>query len=242
MQTPDAATLLRVWEAGAGQPPHERALLLLAATWPAVAEAELVAWSLGQRDAALLQLRTRLFGQQLDSVADCPQCQTRLELKPDLADLQTTYAQHTELACRFSVPSGDYQMQLSIPTTATLRKLAHAPGRAALLQQCASEVLCNGQPCAAAALPPDAVAEIARRLDEADAQANVQLALRCVACRHEFTLLFDVLTFLWTELDAWAQRLLREVHLLARAYGWSEAEILALSAARRRRYLDMVLA
>ena len=37
-----------------------------------------------------------------------------------------------------------------------------------------------------------------------------------------------------------AKRLLMDVHLLARAYGWSEAEVLALSPARRRFYLEMV--
>jgi hypothetical protein len=30
------------------------------------------------------------------------------------------------------------------------------------------------------------------------------------------------------------------VHALAYAYGWSEADILAMSAPRRRRYLSMI--
>ncbi|HEX2516118.1 MAG TPA: phage baseplate protein, partial [Chloroflexota bacterium] len=37
-----------------------------------------------------------------------------------------------------------------------------------------------------------------------------------------------------------ARRLLREVHTLARAYGWREAEILALPGRRRQTYLDLV--
>ena len=37
-------------------------------------------------------------------------------------------------------------------------------------------------------------------------------------------------------------RILREVHTLAAAYGWSEAEILALSPARRRVYLELAAA
>jgi hypothetical protein len=35
---------------------------------------------------------------------------------------------------------------------------------------------------------------------------------------------------------------LREVHVLASANGWSEAEILALSPQRRQRYLEIVTA
>jgi hypothetical protein len=34
--------------------------------------------------------------------------------------------------------------------------------------------------------------------------------------------------------------LLTEVHRLAQAYGWREAEILALSEARRHAYLELV--
>ncbi len=39
-----------------------------------------------------------------------------------------------------------------------------------------------------------------------------------------------------------AERLLREVHTLARAYGWSEGAILELGSARRERYLELVRA
>jgi hypothetical protein len=37
-----------------------------------------------------------------------------------------------------------------------------------------------------------------------------------------------------------ARSLLAEVHSLARAYGWTESEILALSPQRRSTYLEMV--
>ncbi len=78
-------------------------------------------------------------------------------------------------------------------------------------------------------------------MEEADPQGNVQLALDCPACGHRWLQAFDILTYLWREIDDWAQRTLREVHLLASAYGWSEQAILALSARRRHMYLEMVL-
>jgi hypothetical protein len=52
--------------------------------------------------------------------------------------------------------------------------------------------------------------------------------------------MFDIGAFLWEEIAAQARRLLREVHTLARAYGWREADILVMSAARRQAYLEMV--
>jgi hypothetical protein len=51
---------------------------------------------------------------------------------------------------------------------------------------------------------------------------------------------FDIASYFWDEINAWANRILREVHILASRYGWSERDILALSPWRRQFYLDMV--
>ncbi len=51
---------------------------------------------------------------------------------------------------------------------------------------------------------------------------------------------FDILSYLWTEIEDWAQRLLVDVHTLAVSYGWSERDILALSPRRRRMYLELL--
>ena len=78
------------------------------------------------------------------------------------------------------------------------------------------------------------------RMAQADPQANIQLALGCPACGHSWLALFDIVGFFWREIDTWARRVLRDIHTLALAYGWSEAEILALSPWRRQFYLEMV--
>jgi hypothetical protein len=53
---------------------------------------------------------------------------------------------------------------------------------------------------------------------------------------------FDVADYLWQELHAWAKDVLRSVHALAVAYGWREADVLALSPTRRRIYLELARA
>ena len=68
----------------------------------------------------------------------------------------------------------------------------------------------------------------------ADPMADIHLALNCPSCEHKWEAPFDIVAFLWREISAAARRLLREVHTLASAYGWTETEILALSPARRR--------
>jgi hypothetical protein len=49
-----------------------------------------------------------------------------------------------------------------------------------------------------------------------------------------------VAALLWVEVEAGAIALVQDVHLLAAAYGWSEAEVLGLGPARRRAYLELV--
>jgi hypothetical protein len=75
---------------------------------------------------------------------------------------------------------------------------------------------------------------------ELDSNANVQLALACPICHHHWSAPFDIGLFLWSELSAWAHKRLEEVHRLASAYGWTEAEILQLSPIRRQYYLEAI--
>ncbi len=92
----------------------------------------------------------------------------------------------------------------------------------------------------ALALPAEVAEAVAQRMAEADPQADPQLAMHCPSCGHAWSAGLDIAAYLWAEVDAWARRTLREVHALASAYGWSEGEILALSAARRQAYLDLI--
>ena len=73
----------------------------------------------------------------------------------------------------------------------------------------------------------------------ADPQADVTFSITCPACGHAWQAIFDIVSFFWREVNAWSYRLLYEVHLLASAYGWREADILAMSPWRRQCYLEM---
>jgi hypothetical protein len=100
-------------------------------------------------------------------------------------------------------------------------------------------------PAAIAADMPDAVFEtlasaMAGAVAAADPQAEIELALTCPACRLQWRTPFDIVNFLWDEIDRWAARILGEVHILASNYGWSERDILALHPGRRQYYLDLV--
>jgi hypothetical protein len=112
--------------------------------------------------------------------------------------------------------------------------------RLALLEGCLLAGRREGQPVLAADLPADVTRALAARLDELDPLANISLPLTCPACGHAWEVILDIVSFFWAEINAWAERLVREVHTLAWAYGWREADILAMTARRRQKYLDLV--
>ena len=65
------------------------------------------------------------------------------------------------------------------------------------------------------------------------------IALRCPVCAHAWSQDFDIAAFFWAELEGRVERILREIHALAGAYGWTETEILELPPGRRQRYLEL---
>ncbi len=68
----------------------------------------------------------------------------------------------------------------------------------------------------------------------------MRFELSCPACGHGWLTPLDAPGYLWREIETQARRLLHEVHALASAYGWREADILAMTARRRWAYLEML--
>lgn len=88
----------------------------------------------------------------------------------------------------------------------------------------------------------DESALLAGRLSDLDPLAEVLVDLRCELCGERWQALFDIVTFFWNELHARSRRLLQEIDLLARTYGWTEGEVLRMSEQRRGLYVEMALA
>ncbi len=240
MRALTAAALLDVWERAYGQTPAAQALALLGAACPETPPADLAVWPVGRRDGTLLALRAQTFGPALTAQATCPACGERLELPLAAADLAASGAAPD--AAPLHVTLDGYDVEFRVPAAGDLAALAAAGPDAArwLLARCVRVATHDGAACAAEALPPAVVAAVAERMAAADPLADIRLALTCPACDHAWRAPFDIVSYLWAEVDAWAYRLLREVHTLAAAYGWSEEAILALSPWRRQCYLGML--
>ncbi|MEM9318231.1 MAG: hypothetical protein AAGA70_04405 [Pseudomonadota bacterium] len=85
---------------------------------------------------------------------------------------------------------------------------------------------------------PEFRATVEDALSEADPLLGPEMALQCAACGHEFSLPVDLAALLWQQVANTARPLMQEVIRLSRALGWSEQDILAMPAARRRLYLS----
>jgi len=234
--------LLKVWEQGASLSSAERALLLLAAAYTEVTPEQIAQLSVGQRDRHLLALREQTFGSQLDGIATCPSCAVRLEFRVNAADICSTPLKEPDAVLEMT--RAGYFVQFRLPNSLDLASLDSAAdpetNRQHLLQSCVIMARRGRVEVAAAELPAEVGTAIAQRMVAADPQADVQLALACPHCQHTWQTPFDIVSYFWSEIQAWADRLLREVHSLASAYGWREAEVLALSPWRRQSYLQLI--
>ena len=170
----------------------------------------------------------------------CPACGEYLEFTFSAEDFHLMPTQPPPEA--LVVKRDGYEVTFTLPNSLNVAAVqAEAGGPLLLLQHCLVAAHHGGEPVPAERLPASVVTAITDRMAEADPLADIKLTLTCPACSHRWTAPFDIVTFFWTEIDAWALRLLQEVHVLARAYGWREADILALSARRRKTYLDLVM-
>ncbi|HTZ40404.1 MAG TPA: hypothetical protein VMB77_09610 [Syntrophales bacterium] len=238
-----ASELLSVWEMGRSQPSHRRALLLLGAAYPETTPEELAGLSIGRRDSRLLTLREQLFGPRLVSMTGCPACGEKLELSFDVSDIRVDAGE--EQNARMSLEMEGYEVLFRLPDSNDLAALAmtdsNREGRRSLvLKRCLTDVRLYGKGKQAEELPAEIVGAVTNRMSQADPQADVKLSLECPSCGNSWLAAFDILSFLWIEIESWAKRLLREIHVLARSYGWREADILAMSALRRQSYLEML--
>jgi hypothetical protein len=236
-----AAELLDVWERGLNQPPLERIFILLTFAFPDRSPVELLELSIGQRDRFLLQLRQYLFGQQLLNTAICPQCGQRLEWESKVADFFLS-ADEVEQPLEMNIQGWCLRFRLpnSLDVAATIGCQEAAAAQKLLLARCVLHLEHDNAECAVEELPDEVAEELLQRMEEADLLAEICLQLHCPACSHDWDAVFDIGSFLWTELNDWAERMLRTVHRLAAGYGWSEQEILALSPVRRQLYSGML--
>lgn len=251
MAGPGAAQLLEVWEQALELEPAGRALALLCAAVPATDRAELAAWPLGWRDAALLDFRAELFGPDLAAIAQCPGCGEDVELSFSAASLRiganeaaapdsgrATAVQDVAVQ-DVAVQRGEYAFTLRAVTSNDLLSLGSTDLETELVRRCITGATADGAPVAPEILPAAVLETLGNELAAADPRATTELSVECPGCGRDWLATFHIASYLWAELHHWAGRMLLDIHTLACAYGWSEQSILALPPRRRQAYLEL---
>jgi hypothetical protein len=221
----DDREILEVTERAFALGPAGRAIVLLEAAYPEAGTETIAGAPLSARDRALLALRARIFGPEIRCRESCANCGEILEINFTAAEIGLDLAEPVfPPAPRGTLADGTAIRAVTAADAAAAEVTHDAPRARALL---------------AARAAPDAAdaPEIDAALEALDPAADVEIALRCPACGETTFRAFDVGGFVWHEIEARVPRILREVAELARAFHWSEHDILALPPARRAFYL-----
>lgn len=231
--------LLGIWEQAALQPPARRAFCLLAGVCD---DAQIVAaLSVGERDRRLFLLRRELFGEQIEGLTECPKCRSRVEVRFGISEIA---GDASPAAGPVPLVADGYEIRWRLPTCGDLAELADetAPDRIRerLLERCLLAVRREREEVSLRECPNSAIEGVFAAMAMADPLGDIRLDLGCPECGTTWKSAFDIGAYLWRELDVWARRLLRDVHCLASAFGWSERDILAMSSGRRQMYLDLM--
>jgi hypothetical protein len=242
---PQAADLIEAWERGTMCSVAARGLVLLRTVRPE-SEAELADKPVGWIAGELLMLRAAVLGPTLVCLVDCPRCQaiTESEIAIDqlIGPRETTVPKprHETHLLR----EGDHEIEFRLPTSMDLLALSGDPGAAAhsLARSLIVRATAAGVDVSTEDLPQAVREGLERAVLTQDPLSHIELALTCPACGVEWPEPFDAAEFVWTELSAVVRRLLTEVARLASAFGWREADILAMSVARRQSYLELLAA
>lgn len=212
---------------------HGRLVALLRAGG-ADAEA-LAAETLGARNRRLIALHDDWVGGVIEAQVACAGCATANSfavpkdamraLPPAATDgIVTVSYQGRELAYR-------------VPTMADIAAVGEAVDvRLAMLDRCAV----GADRVPAAELGEAALEAIEAGFDRVDPLASIVVESACSGCGAAIAARVELAAFVATDLDRLHATLLRDVDTLAFAYGWGEAEILALPAGRRTHYVAMV--
>jgi hypothetical protein len=237
--------MIHIWEVGKNEHLPDKALIMLAAAHPDMSREALSELTIGQRDGYLLDLYEETFGSGIEACVRCPQCGEHLEITMSTSDIRVSdEAAPGEGGRPLKLIEGDMELVFRLPTTTDLVAITGCKdaqsARRLIVQRCVQQATAEGQPVAIEQLPAGAVNKLAARMGQCDPRAEILLVLECPACGHTWQALFDIVTFLWREISACARRLFMEIHALASAYKWSEADILSMSPARRQFYLNTV--
>jgi hypothetical protein len=231
---PGAVDLVRLWPAARGRTPTARVRELLVALHGDQVRHD----PLGVHHQRALALHRTVVARAIEALVGCANCGTDNEFTVPVAQICALPAPPPDAAVRLAVEGGEARFRL--PTVTDLDAVAGSPSAAGARALAARTCLDADPPELAAGEVADAdLARLAQAWEALDPAGSVQVDLACAGCGAAVAADVAVAEFVARDLDRAVEGLLRDVDVIARAYGWSEDAILGLPAERRRRYVDL---
>ena len=188
------------------------------------------------RDRLLAAIYRYTYGTRIAGTVTCRSCGKSFDLDFDLLELQAALQPaetpapvqdngHIVFALadgrRFRLPTGEDEM--------AVWHLSADAALAELLRRCVLE----GDPSVDPE-PIQATMKAVAPLMDADLDGH------CPECGENQAIHFDIQSYLLSALQAEQPRLIREIHRLATAYGWTLSEILTLTRSQRQAYVKLI--
>lgn len=193
---------------------------------------EIAEWTLPKRRQGLIAVAVATEGPMRARRADCPAptCGAQAELLLDLREFRRDWrADRTE-----AVLPGGRRLALRLPRPADLATAAEGGARGA---EAAARALALGE----APDGDDWIEAADAALSAADLLGDLDLNADCPACGGPISVPLALEPWLSGELARASVRLMDEIHVIAAAYHWTEADILALPEGRRRHYISRIM-
>jgi hypothetical protein len=234
-----AETILDLWDRGSQLGAGERALLILAAAEPEQPIEALAGFKASERDATILNVRTHTLGPVITAVSHCPECGESIELNFSAEQIGLSPTAAPSAAQTETVQCLGHDVTLKPVTAGDLAEVDGLLTVDAVREQLLRRTVLAIDGMTTPMIEWELISSIEAALEELDPLAAIDVALSCPACQYQWAIAFDAARFFWEEIQTVALTLLWEVAELARTFHWSQAEILSMSARRRRFYLEM---
>jgi len=238
----DTEALLTLWECALGQPAGARDDALLQVSLEGAEPAR----TLGERNARLVELHARLFGREIELLSHCPACGTVAQFSGDCEALAAQMWPRLDNAPPHRLEAQGHVIEFRLPESADIAIASGEEGdedfTQRLLDRCVLACTREGNNVSVRQLPAHVLDALSQHMETLDPGASVWFALDCPQCATHWQAPLDIGEMVWQKVRAAAERVLLDIDVLARAYGWTEREVLRLNPLRRAAYLQMVTA
>lgn len=199
--------------------------------------------TLAELDRAAAALFVHLYGDEIACHVTCPACGERSEVTFSLAEFAAAVAAEARAEGAaidgLSGPDANGVFSLGtrarfrLPSVADLVSASAAGGDAAAVLR---------ERCLLAASDAAAAREVERAMARVAPLLETEIDAECASCGVASATPFGIAAFLAASVERERPILVREVHVLARAYGWSRAEILRMPRSCRREHVALMVA